>query len=87
MWLWLSRHSAVRRLASHGEGSIYCCGRNRSGRSSGWRLADARQYSLGRLEIGQLSGDFFTGRHRGEHFAKTGQTRGTWRMRTRCFLC
>src|SRR5437899_266163 len=43
--------------ASGGSGGLCFCGGSRCGSSSGRRLADARQHALGRLEIGQLSGD------------------------------
>ena len=45
---------------SRGNGGLCFCSRSRSGSPSGWRLANARQHALGRLEIGQLSGDLFT---------------------------
>ena len=43
--------------ASRGIGGLCFCCRSRSAPSSGWSLADSRQHALGRLEIGQPSGD------------------------------
>ena len=42
---------------SAGSGGLCFCGGSRCRSPRGWRLADTRQHALGRLEIGQPSGD------------------------------